>query len=335
MAIATCSAAACRSARTTPRTDPEPSHRRRSGSGRAALAAACAAALLLTGCVEALFFHPNDRAYREPEKLGLTSVDVTFGAEDRSPLDGWWLPADPAAGPPLCTVVHAHGNAANISRHLEAVAWLPPLGVNVLMFDYRGFGVSLGKPSLDGVVADTVAAVHTALKQPGATPGRLVVFGQSLGGATAIRAVDELGPGQVQGLIVDSGFARYRDVAHHVAQEIKVLKLMAGLVLDTLPGDEDDPIAAIARLQVPVWIIHGDADRIVPFEQGQRLYDAARQPKTWVPVAGAQHLHAMQRPEVREVVMKALREVCRPTDMAGTHQRDASAAGAAGADANR
>jgi len=161
-------------------------------------------------------------------------------------------------------------------------------------------------------VADTVAAVHTALTLPGATPGRLVVFGQSLGGATAIRAVDELGPGLVQGLIVDSGFARYRDVAEHVAKEIKVLQLFAGMVRSTLPGDEDDPVTAIARVRVPVWIIHGDADRIVPFEQGQLLYKAARPPKTWVPVAGVQHLHAMRRPEVRQIVIEALQEVCGP-----------------------
>src|SRR6218665_1291649 len=165
------------------------------------LAVALLSTLLLGGCVRALFFHPNDRAYSEPEKLGLVSVDVEFRAEDRSPLDGWWLPADPKAGPALCTVVHAHGNAANITRHLQAVAWLPPLGVNVLMFDYRGFGLSLGKPSLDGVVADTQAAVHAALQMPGATPGRLFVFGQSLGGAPAVRAAAALQPGLGQGLV--------------------------------------------------------------------------------------------------------------------------------------
>lgn len=274
------------------------------------MAAACASALLLGGCVRALFFHPNDREYSEPEKLGLVSRDVEFSAEDRSPLGGWWLPADPAAGPPICTVVHAHGNAANVSRHLEAVAWLPPLGVNVLMFDYRGFGLSLGKPSLDGVVADTVAAVHTALGMPGATPGRLFLFGQSLGGATAIRAVAELPPGLVQGLIVDSGFARYSDVAHHVANEIKVLKLFAPLVRETLPGREDDPVTAIPNVRVPVWIIQGDADRTVPLFQGVDLFEAAREPKTWVRVVDGEHLEAMRRPEVRAVVLAALRDVC-------------------------
>lgn len=280
-------------------------------SARTAVAA-LAAVVVLSGCTRLLFFRPNDRDYADPERLGLTASQVTFRSDDRTPLDGWWLAADPAAGAPWCTVVHAHGNAANISRHLDAVAWLPPLGVNVLMFDYRGFGLSLGKPSLDGVVADTEAAVRTAVALPGSTPGRVVVLGQSLGGATAVRAVADLPPGLVQGLVVDSGFARYRDVAHHVAQEIKVLRLFAPVVRDTLPGDEDDPVTAIARVQVPVWIIHGDADRTVPFDQGERLYEAARMPKHWVPVPGGAHLEALDRPEVRAQVVAALREVCAP-----------------------
>ena len=126
----------------------------------------------------------------------------------------------------------------------------------------------------------------------------------------------------MQGLIVDSGFARYRDVAHHVAQEIKVLKLFAPVVRDTLPGDEDDPVTAIARVGVPVWIVQGDADRTVPFDQGERLYEAARAPKTWVPVRGAAHLDALDRPEVRDVFMTAVREVCAaPARPGGTAAR--------------
>lgn len=299
----------------TPRRSSSPALR------RAALAAV-AATLLLSGCTRWLFFRPNDRDYGDPQQLGLRASQVSIRVDPRIVLDGWWLPADPAAGTALCTVVHAHGNAANISRHLDAVAWLPPRGVNVLMFDYRGFGLSLGKPSLDGVVDDTQAAIRTAATLPGSTPGHLFVFGQSLGGATAVRAVADLEPGLVQGLIVDSGFARYRDVAHHVAQEIKVLKLFAPIVRDTLPGDEDDPVTAIARVGVPVWIVQGDTDRTVPFDQGQRLYRAAREPKTWVPVPGGAHLEALDRPEVRDVFMQAMRDVCAaPTGPGATAAR--------------
>lgn len=279
---------------------------------RAALRlASLAMMLMLGGCVQGLFFHPDNRDYGRPSALGLQgATDVYFKTADRSTLHGWWLPAAPQAGPPRCTVLHVHGNAANISNHLPLVAWLPAEGVNVMMFDYRGFGLSGGKPSLDGVVADTEAAIRAALAHSGSTPGRLVVLGQSLGGASAIRAVARSSAGQVQGLIVDAAFASYRDVAHDVAQQIKLLALLAPVLKRTLPDAEDDPVTAMPRLNVPVWVIHGEADDIISMTHGRRLFEAAREPRAWIPVPGAGHLESLMRDDVRRAVLGALEQAC-------------------------
>jgi uncharacterized protein len=85
------------------------------------------------------------------------------------------------------TVLHLHGNAANVSNHLPLVAWLPARGYQVLMLDYRGFGRSEGRPTLDGIVTDALAALDYLRTRPDVDSSRLIVFGQSIGGATALR----------------------------------------------------------------------------------------------------------------------------------------------------
>src|SRR3990167_6028949 len=162
---------------------------------------------LLSGCAEAYFFHPDQRLYTTPKQLGVSVQDVFFGDESR--LHGWWMPA---VGTPRATLVHAHGNAANLSNHAPLVAWLPAAGVNVLSFDYRGFGRSEGSPTLDGVVADTRAALAQARRQQ-VRPLPLVLLGQSLGGATAVRALAEEPGDDVKLLILDSAFSSYRGIA--------------------------------------------------------------------------------------------------------------------------
>lgn len=263
-------------------------------------AAAAGLAGLLAGCVEGLFFHPDQRAYATPAELGVAVREVTFG-EPGSRLHGWWMPA---AGPARATLVQAHGNAANVSNHAPLVAWLPAAGIHVLGFDYRGFGRSEGRPSLDGVVADTRAAIAQARVLQGA-PLPLVVLGQSLGGATALRAVAEERTGDIRLVIVDSAFASYRGIARDAAGS-GPLGWVAPVAVSGLPPAEHDPVAAISRLHMPVLLLHGDADSVVPIAHGERLHAAATAPKQFVRIPGGRHLDALTRPAVRAQVLAAL-----------------------------
>jgi uncharacterized protein len=271
-------------------------------------AALVLASALLAGCAERLFFHPDKVAYTTPKQLGVAAIDVWFEADDGSRLHAWWLPA---AGSAPCTVVHAHGNAANISNHLPLVAWLPAQGINVFTFDYRGYGHSEGQPSFDGVVADVQAALRTARQQPGAQSDRLVLFGQSLGGATAIRAVQRSAPGSVRGLILDSAFASYRGIARDVGERAGLLWL-APLVLPQLPTEAQDPVTAIRTLPVPVWLIHGDADAQIPYAHTEQLFAAAPSPKHLLKIEGGQHIDALMRPSVRANFLQAVQNACSP-----------------------
>ena len=264
---------------------------------------------MLSGCVQDLFFHPDRQVYTTAAQAGVASQDLSFETADGSRLHGLWLPAAPGHGP-ACTIVHAHGNAANLSNHLPLVAWLPARGVNVLMFDYRGYGRSEGRPSLNGVVEDVEAAVAAARRQPGVDTDRILLFGQSLGGATALRAAQRSEAGTLRGLIVDSAFASYRGIADDVARQTAWLLLLSPVLRPWLPPAAEDPVTAIGRLKMPVWLIHGDRDGLIDIAHSERLFAAAQVPKQLLRVPEGTHIDALTRADFQPRFLTLLNEAC-------------------------
>jgi uncharacterized protein len=258
-----------------------------------------AAALSLGGCAERFFFYPDRNTYTTLQRLGVVGRDIFFDSAGSS-LHGWWLAAP---GNARAMVVHLHGNAANVSHHARQVAWLTARGFDVLTFDYRGFGYSGGAPSLDGLVDDARAAIAEARRLQPALP--IVLLGQSLGGATAIRAAADEPDAGLRLLVVDSAFASYRGIVRD-ATGGSVLSLLAPLASVTLPGRAQDPESVITRLRIPVLLLHGNADRTIPMEHAQRLYAAAPRPKQFIRVDGADHIRALLRDDIRDRVVAAI-----------------------------
>jgi fermentation-respiration switch protein FrsA (DUF1100 family) len=257
----------------------------------------------LSGCIERQFFYPDRTAYTTPAQFGLRSQDVWIPGPNGSRLHGWWIPAQ---GPARGTVLHLHGNAANISNHLPLVAWLPAAGFNLLTFDYRGYGESTGggEPTLDGVVDDGLAALAWVRQAPGVDPQRLIVLGQSLGGATALRAVAR-DPAGVKLLVVDCGFSSYRGIARDAAQG-SWLRWVAPAALLALPGPQADPITAARALKVPLLVMHSSDDAVVPIAHGRAIYAAAPEPKQWLEVQHTQHVDGLAHEAVRQQVTAAM-----------------------------
>jgi hypothetical protein len=263
-------------------------------------------ALLLAGCVERMFFYPDSAQYTHPQRLGLQHEDVFITIDDGVRLHGWWLPAK---GPALGSVLHLHGNAANVSNHLPLVAWLPPAGFNVLMLDYRGFGRSQGRPTLAGVVDDAAAALAYLRSRPDVDARRIVVIGQSLGGATALRLLARDGDG-VRLAVIEAAFASYRGIARDAALQSLVLAPLLPLALPMLPGAADDPVAALAAVRVPLLIVHGTADEVIPFSHGERLAAVAPQAQ-FIRVDGARHMESLTRADVQRRVLEAMEQAVR------------------------
>jgi uncharacterized protein len=164
-------------------------------------------AMFVSSWVERFFFYPDTLQYSNPAQFGLVAEDVWMAASDGSRLHAWFLPSH---GPAKGTVLHLHGNAANVSNHLPLVAWLPARGFNLLTLDYRGFGRSQGTPSLDGVVDDAAAALAYLRTRRDVDSTRLIVVGQSLGGAICDEGVSRAGQGPDHGLAISACSADLR-----------------------------------------------------------------------------------------------------------------------------
>jgi fermentation-respiration switch protein FrsA (DUF1100 family) len=182
-----------------------------------------------------------------------------------------WLAAVPGA---VATLVWSHGNGGNIGGRADVLLALAAHGVSVLAYDYRGYGKSAGRPSEDGVYRDAEAA-YDSVRAGGVAAERIVCFGESLGGAVSIYLA---GTRPCAGVAVVSTFTSLGDVARRHYGPIAAL---AGSRFDSLPR--------VRALAVPLLVAHGDADEIVPFELGERLFAAANEPKRFLRAPGFHH----------------------------------------------
>ena len=270
-----------------------------------------ALAAALGGCT-GVFFHPGAAHVRTPAQLGLAFEDTVLRSADGETLHAWWLPA---AGPPRGTVLFLHGNAENISTHLSAVHWLPGRGFQVLLLDYRGYGRSTGTPTVAGALRDVDAAMAHLLQRPDVDAGRIALLGQSLGGSLAAwYAARGSHRDRLRAVVIDSAFSSYRDIAREKLDAVwwlSWLKGPAGWTID----DDFSPVSAIADIAPrPVLFIAGGRDRIVPAHHSERLFAAARAPKTYWEFPEAGHIQALHLPEGRDRLVAYLAGVMDPGD---------------------
>jgi fermentation-respiration switch protein FrsA (DUF1100 family) len=244
-----------------------------------------------------MFFHPTRELIEKPELAGIPREDVFFPSTDGVKLHGWVLrPSGQAKG----TLLFLHGNAENLAAHIQAVLFLVKEGYQVFAFDYRGYGKSEGTPDIPGVNRDGIAALDQVFRIRGVDAGKVAVFGQSLGGAIAVHSVaNSPRKGDVKALIVDGAFAGYRRI---VRGRLTSLILTWPLAYPASWTVEDgySPERWIRKVgPIPVIVIHGTRDPVVPYDHGKRLYELANDPKGFWTIEGGGHVTALSNPEVR------------------------------------
>jgi len=261
--------------------------------------------LFLSGCTR-VFFHPQSHLVRTPAQLDLVYEDIYFNTIDNVRLHGWWLPAQIKA---QATIVFLHGNAENISTHIGNVLWLPPVGFNVFLFDYRGYGLSEGQTDVDGLHRDVEAALAT-VKQRLNVSSHLIVLGQSLGASLAITSLAKSAHREmVRAIIIDSSFTRYRQLAQEKLASFWLTWALQWPLSLTI-NDTYQPIKDIAHLNpIPLLIIHGTADQVVPVHHAKQLYAAAKEPKQLWLVPNGKHIQSLERVEIRQRLLDYLRKV--------------------------
>jgi pimeloyl-ACP methyl ester carboxylesterase len=236
-------------------------------------------------------------AFRPGDQRWLVTVPGEEGHSDQLAL--WWLPQPDARAP---TLLYLHGTFRNLYQNLPKIEALRQAGFAIIAVDYRGWGDSTAIiPSEASINADAqVAWTELVRRQP--VPGRRVVYGHSMGTATAVSLGVRLRSGSDYGaLILESAFTRLPDVAETAGFWGKV-----GAAVTTL---EFDSLSRIGRIDAPILMLHGSADRVVPIDLGQQLREAAPRGVRWVPIPGGSHSDLQI--EAPETYQQALRDLIR------------------------
>lgn len=241
---------------------------------------------LLWSAQRRLIYFPNSDPLPSAAELVPNGQDVTVQTADGLRLNAWYFPVDgdrPA-------VLMLPGNGGDRSMRVPLASALNRMGMSVLLLDYRGFGGNPGRPTEDGLAADARAAQAWLAAQPGVD--EIVYFGESLGGAVAVELATERPPAA---LVLRSPFTSLGDVA---AEHYPWLPVR-WLLMDRYPSLE-----RITSVRVPVLVVAGDRDDIVPASMSRRLFEAANELKRWLLVPGAGHndLELLAGPRLLEAI---------------------------------
>ncbi|NQV28194.1 MAG: alpha/beta hydrolase [Rhodopirellula sp.] len=222
---------------------------------------------------ELLLFQPTRYPQGDWQPIGLEFDDVWITSSDGTKIHGWYCPTEK----PVAVLLYCHGNGGNLAGRAATLQLLQEkLHLSVLIFDYRGYGRSEGKATVAGAIADARAARTELAKLAKVNESEIVLMGRSLGGAIAVQLAADASP---RGLIVESSFSSLREVAREHFPKLAWL----------VPKNKLDSAQAIATIQCPLLQSHGDADRVISYESGRRLFAAARDPKHFVTLAGIGH----------------------------------------------
>jgi pimeloyl-ACP methyl ester carboxylesterase len=242
---------------------------------RIALGVLIGATLFLVIFEKSFIYYPAVGVDITPKALGLPFEEVLLDVEPGVQVHGWFIKA--AKDPAVATVLFSHGNAGNIADRLDRVLSLRDAGADFLLYDYRGYGRSTGKLDEEGTYRDGRAAYDYLVNERHIDPGRIVLMGESLGCAIAIQlALDR----RAAGLVLEAPFASIAHMARAV---------FPFLPLSSFVRTRYDNVTKIQQLKMPLLVIQGTEDEVIPVAQGRMVFDAAPEPKQYLAIQRAHH----------------------------------------------
>lgn len=218
--------------------------------------------------------YPTQTApYHSVSDLRLDNLrEVKLKAPDGAALIAWWIPSKP--GKP--TLLYFHGNADSLMERLPRMERFSAAGYGVFMPAYRGYSGSEGTPTESTLIGDAVTA-YDALREKGVSEKNIVLYGESLGTGVAIQLAEKR---QAEGIVLDAPYTSLTDVAQLAYPFIPVRPFMT---------ERFESRSHIQRLKIPLLIMHGTEDQVIPISLGRELFAAANEPKTFITIKGAAH----------------------------------------------
>ena len=245
-------------------------------------------------------FYPFSEVVETPKNWGLSYQDIELITQDNVRLHAWFIPHPEATH----TLLFLHGNAGNISHRGESVEIFHRLGLNVLIFDYRGYGNSEGTPDEPGLYRDAEAAWAYLTQQRKIKPEEIIIFGRSLGGAVAVKLASQNTPAA---LILESTFSSARDMAREIFPILSRVVWMRYRF---------DSVSSVMQVKSPILFLHSPHDEIIPYRLGKKLFDAAPQPKQFVNLRGGHNGgFMMSMPEYERELRKFVKGIASMTNI--------------------
>lgn len=231
--------------------------------------------ILITSCTS-VFYQPDRVLYSSPDKFNIPFKNIYITSSDKVKLHGWHLFQKGNFSQKKGLILFFHGNAQNLSSHFLNIAWITETGHEVIIFDYRGYGISTGSPDPVGVNDDALAAIKYAFNiyQKGGY-NKFIIYGQSLGGTIALRALKEFKKiDKIDLLVLDSSFLSYVDVAFSTLASFWPTFIFSPLSY-LLVSDKMSPKEFIKEVPLPLLVVHGTNDKVIPFKFGKEIYNFA------------------------------------------------------------
>lgn len=224
---------------------------------------------------DSLIFYPSREFISSPKQEGIEHEEVFINTSDDEKLHGYFFPAPNAKTNK--TVIYLHGNAQNVSAwYIAPVEIQKYVPVNFLLIDYRGYGKSTGKPTVEGVIVDA-QAMYQYLIEKGIKPEDISIYGRSIGGAIGLELATKV---KLKSIIIQSSFTSLK----------KIAKELYPFIPDQLISNNYfNSIELIKKINIPILISHGDKDEIISISHSYKLFEAANEPKKLIILKDATH----------------------------------------------